>query len=82
MQVDTYLDELLRLARAASCPSSMTPPRSSPMRAAVVREALVRFHPSFRFEEELAARLRAVAGGAAQAARAAAVVALPGSAAA
>ena len=76
MQVDTYLDELLA-SRARIVPALDDASAELAHAAAVVREALVRFHPSFRFEEELAARLRAVAGGAAQVARAAAVVAFP-----
>lgn len=76
IQVDTYLDELLA-SRFRAVPALDEASAELAHAAAVVREALVRFHPSFRFEEELAARLRAVAGGAAQAARAAAVVAFP-----
>ena len=76
VQVDAYLDELLatraryvRVRDEASAELSHA--------AAVVRDALIRFHPSFRFEEELGARLRAVAGGAARAAGAASVVVFP-----
>jgi hypothetical protein len=70
VQVDSYLDELLA-SRSRRVPARDEAAAELAQAAAVVREALVRFHPSFRFEEELAARLRAVAGGAAQAARAA-----------
>jgi hypothetical protein len=76
MQVDTYLDELLATrARYVRVRDEATAELAHA--AAVVRDALVRFHPSFRFEEELAARLRAVAGGAVRAAGAASVVVFP-----
>lgn len=76
IQVDTYLDQLLA-SRVRSVPALDEASAELAHAAAVVREALVRFHPSFRFEEDLAERLRAVAGGAAQVARAAAVIAFP-----
>jgi len=62
MQVDTYLDELLatRSRTVAAVDEASTELAHA---AALVRDALVRFHPSFRFEEALAARLRAVAAG-------------------
>jgi hypothetical protein len=76
MQVDTYLDELLA-TRARYVRVRDEASAELAHAAAVVRDALVRFHPSFRFEEELAARLRAVAGGAVRAAGAASVVVFP-----
>lgn len=75
MQVDTYLDELLA-TRARSIAAVDVASAELAHAAAVVRDALVRFHPSFRFEEELAARLRAVASGTA---RAATIVRFPAS---
>ncbi|MFN8619476.1 MAG: hypothetical protein U0869_01855 [Chloroflexota bacterium] len=66
IQVDTYLDELLATRQRHLAPSGDLP-ADLERTARLVREALVRFHPSFRFEEELAARLRAVADGAARA---------------
>ena len=73
MQVDTYLDELLatrsrHVAAVAEASAELA------HAAAVVRDALVRFHPSFRFEEALAARLR---GGAMGTAGAPAIVRFP-----
>ena len=76
IQVDTYLDELLA-TRARYVRVRDEASAELAHAAAVVRDALVRFHPSFRFEEELAARLRAVAEGAARVAGAASVVVFP-----
>ena len=67
LQVDTYLETLL--AGHDRSPLSIADRRSaddldpSERRAAqLLADHLLRFHPSFRFEEALAARLRAVAG--------------------
>jgi hypothetical protein len=63
IQSDAYLDRLL----GASVPTAIDdlPPGLEPIAdaAANLRSYLVRFHPSFRFEERLAARLRAAAQG-------------------
>ena len=75
MQVDSYLDELLA-TRSRYVAAVDEASAELAHAAAVVRDALIRFHPSVRFEEELAARLRAVAAGTA---RAATIVRLPGS---
>lgn len=76
VQVDTYLDELLA-TRARYVRVRDEASAELAHAAAVVRDALVRFHPSFRFEEDLAARLRAVADGAARAAGSASVIVFP-----
>jgi hypothetical protein len=64
IQVDAYLDRLLAQVRHA--PSGVpADPDLDPAVVAVaslLRSRLVRFHPSFRFEERLAARLRTDAG--------------------
>ena len=66
VSLDRYLDD--HLVRAAPGPAAVpvdVPADIDPelARAArVVSMALARFHPSFRFEERLAARLRAEAG--------------------
>lgn len=65
MQVDAYLDELLA-ARSRAVAAVDEASAEVARAAAVVRDALVRFHPSSRFEEALATRLRAVAAGTAQ----------------
>lgn len=60
---DLYLEQLLA-ARGAAIP---VPPALAPEIADAarrVRRSLQRFHPSFAFEEALAARLRAAATGA------------------
>ena len=78
LQVDTYLEELLAsrafgepASRAAvPSPLAVLSPHPAPaVEPAVTRgvaellaRSLVRFHPSFRFEEGLADRLRAAAG--------------------
>lgn len=67
IQVDTYLDELLATRSGALLVTDDAATELAHV-AAVVRDALVRFHPSFRFEENLAARLRAVATGTSRAA--------------
>lgn len=62
VQVDAYLDGLLALRAAPA--SAAEPLAADLVRAAeAVRDALVRVHPSFRFEEALAGRLRALARG-------------------
>ena len=66
LQVDVYLESLLAGHGRAPQPTSEGPPGDgldpSERRAArLLADHLVRFHPSFRFEEALAARLRAVA---------------------
>lgn len=76
VQVDAYLDELLA-TRARYVRVRDEASAELAHAAAVVRDALVRFHPSFRFEEELAARLRAFADGAVRAAGAASVIVFP-----
>jgi hypothetical protein len=73
VQVDTYLDELLA-SRARPVPVAGDLPAELERTARLLRDALVRFHPSFRFEEDLASRLRTVADGAA---RASSLVRLP-----
>ncbi len=65
---DLYLERLLA-ARGAAVP---VPPALAPELADAarrVRRSLQRFHPSFAFEEALAARLRAAAAGRAAPAR-------------
>lgn len=65
--LDVYLDELL--AGTATRPSPVDAEDERRVddqlatAARAVGVALARFHPSFRFEERLAARLRAVAAG-------------------
>jgi len=65
LQLDAYLDDLLaRHGRSLAPDEALTAVEPELVAAAVaVAGALPRFHPSFRFEERLAARLRAVAGG-------------------
>lgn len=55
-QVDAYLDELLAIPTA---PRTLPEPIEPDLEAMahLVRRALARFHPSFRFEERLADRL-------------------------
>jgi hypothetical protein len=66
IRVDAYLDELLATRGAAGprvLPEAIEPELEAVSRLA--QRALARFHPSFRFEERLAARLALeVAGGA------------------
>jgi hypothetical protein len=65
IQLDVYLDHLLarhgRPIAPVEPPLSVEPELAAA--AAAVSDALPRFHPSFRFEERLAARLREVAVG-------------------
>ena len=68
LQVDVYLESLLashdrrpRLAFELAPGEALD--GSERTAASFLADRLVRFHPSFRFEEALAARLRAVAGG-------------------
>jgi hypothetical protein len=66
LQVDIYLESLLaahdRLPRAVAGGLMVDDLEPSERRAAnLLAEHLLRFHPSFRFEEALATRLRAVA---------------------
>lgn len=62
IQVDCYLDGLLALR--AGPVVTPEPLAAELVRAAeAVRDALVRVHPSFRFEEALAGRLRSLARG-------------------
>lgn len=60
---DRYLDALLAAAdrRADDSPTDPTLDPDVREAARVLRAALVRVHPSFRFEERLAARLQALA---------------------
>ncbi len=65
MQVDLYL-ESLRAAHAPGPRAIVEEPTVDPGERAVAQllaSRLIRFHPSFRFEEALAARLRAAATG-------------------
>ena len=59
-QVDAYLDDLLAVRFGALPPLGSGDPVDPDLEAAadLARRSLVRFHPSFRFEERLAARLR------------------------
>jgi hypothetical protein len=66
VQVDAYLDQLLA-SRTRPVAAVDAATLELAHAAAVMRGALVRFHPSFRFEEELATRLRGIALGAARA---------------
>lgn len=65
MQVDLYLESLLAAHVPGPRPMVEEPAFDPGERAAarLLASRLVRFHPSFRFEEALAARLRAVAVG-------------------
>lgn len=63
---DVYLDGLLARRGGASpsvLPADEAPERSIRATADLLDRALPRFHPSFRFEERLASRLRAAAAG-------------------
>lgn len=65
MQVDLYLESLLA-AHAPGPRGIVDEPTFDPgerAAAQLLASRLVRFHPSFRFEEALATRLRALAGG-------------------
>ena len=69
LQTDLYVDQLLEShARRGLAAAGLTvngrdvPPRLRET-AELLDRTLVRFHPSFRFEEALAARLRALGGG-------------------
>lgn len=71
VQTDAYIEALL--ARHARRPvvvtaSQLEPPAATRRAAELLHAALPRFHPSFRFEQELAARLRASTRGSARAA--------------
>lgn len=72
--VDAYVDALLSrhemlVVAGTGTPTAVTPPTpalADPRLSAAARElhtSLVRFHPSFRFEDRLAGRLRAAAQG-------------------
>ena len=68
LQVDVYLESLLAgHERRPQVAFELAPgdalDASERTAAGFLADRLVRFHPSFRFEEALAARLRAVAGG-------------------
>jgi hypothetical protein len=65
MQVDLYLESLLAAHAPGPRPLVEEPAFDPGERSAaqLLASRLVRFHPSFRFEEALAARLRAVATG-------------------
>lgn len=70
LQVDVYLESLLASHdRRPQLAFELAPgdalDASERTAAGFLADHLVRFHPSFRFEEALAARLRAVAGGSA-----------------
>jgi len=65
LRLDAYLEELLadreaRRPRPAAPATPAVDPREA-VAADLLARGLVRFHPSFRFEEALAARLRATA---------------------
>ncbi len=64
-QVDSYLEELLA-SRAEYLRARDGGSSELAHAAAAMRHVLVRFHPSFRFEERLAARLRSAADDAAR----------------
>jgi hypothetical protein len=61
IQIDTYLDWLLRSGDRAPSAIEELPEVEADLDGAAnaLKRALVRFHPSFGFEERLAARLRA-----------------------
>ena len=61
--VDAYLDDLLAAGerRAADVPADAALDPATRTAAVRLRRDLVRFHPSFRFEERLAARLAELA---------------------
>lgn len=66
LQTDAYIEALL--AAHAGRPALLTaaekrPPASLRRTVALLEQGLPRFHPSFLFEEALAARLRAAAAG-------------------
>ena len=61
IQTDVYLDQLLGGAGPRRADDDLDP--SLRRTAEVLQRSLARFHPSFRFEERLAGRLRAEAGG-------------------
>jgi hypothetical protein len=90
LQVDVYLESLLashdrRPQLAFELAPGDTLDGSERTAARFLADHLVRFHPSFRFEEGLAARLRAAAGGSATetgvAGAGATLLAFPGTAA-
>jgi hypothetical protein len=66
LRTDSYLEALLAGAALRSTASAPAPDVDDDVAraAAVLHRSLVRFHPSFRFEERLAARLMATADGA------------------
>jgi hypothetical protein len=64
--VDAYIEALLASGRGAASldPATIAPVDPDTARAVdALTDGLVRFHPSFRFEERLAARLRQAARG-------------------
>ena len=65
MQVDLYLESLLAAHAPGPRPIADDPAfdPGEQAAAALLASRLVRFHPSFRFEEALAARLHAAAAG-------------------
>ena len=63
LQVDLYLESLLTAREPAARDAGWPPPGAGEGAAEVILSRLVRFHPSFRFEEALAGRLRARAQG-------------------
>ncbi len=64
IQLDLYLDHVLACGSAATTSPSMTAEDTDLSYAArLVASGAGRFHPSFRFEERLAARLHDVASG-------------------
>jgi hypothetical protein len=76
---DAYIDALLRRPRPLAAAEASIADASPTKRAAVLLSALPRYHPSFAFEESLAARLREMAEGtAATGGRLAEVIPFPG----
>jgi hypothetical protein len=64
LQVDLYLESLLAArARQPRQVEGLDLDAEERAAAELLAERFVRFHPSFRFEEALAARLRAATGG-------------------
>jgi hypothetical protein len=63
LRTDAYLDRIIatRGQSLMDVPTEVRPDAAVADAASLLRRALVRFHPSFRFEERLAARLAAVA---------------------
>ena len=73
---DRYLERLGRRGTIASAEAGSLEPGVAET-ARLLRRALARSHPSFRFEDRLAGRLRAEAGNAAASGADAAVIAFP-----